>query len=630
MHSAVSKFWIIVLCIGCLAGFVYFDCRDSIRSDKIELSFQYRDEIIHAWNEEEVYYLFLPSYSSVEEVQMTSYSVEFEVVKTGKCVKNKDYLSDLAINEKIECKSLSTGKTFFFQIMCSENLPALFMETDSGTIDAIWSDKEAEENGKLRIYDYDGKLTFKGGLSSIKARGNYSFTNYEKKPFSIKMKEEVSLLGLKAGQEYVLLANASDPTLIRNDIARRMEAALDTEYTNIGQFVDLYANGDYLGNYYLCEKIEIGKERIAVANLEEQMDLLYQKSNYASYDNYETDTKRAKYMDLNPADITGGYLVEREFEDRYRAEYVENASSFITEGKEHFIVKSPSYCSDEQIDYLERYFNEAETAILAEDGIHPVTGKAYSEYIDVDSFLKKYLIEEVTKNYDAGISSCFFYKDSDLIDGRLKAAPIWDCDMSLGNYLEWMEYFSKDPSGVSRLSLHVHACPWYDALYKKEECYTRIRAYYMDMVSPYMELLITESIDMYKEKLQASAVMNEIRWQKDFDNNVYYTDRDTSFEQLKEFTEKRKEFLDSAWIEEVPYHMVTFLKDGVIYEIRYIEENSGLGTLPEMEGADFNGWFYAEETGSISRRKADSKDLIKEDKVIICDKIESAAEKENN
>ena len=167
-------------------------------------------------------------------------------------------------------------------------------------------DTEIEENGKMQLFSENGDAVYTDGLKSIKSRGNYSFSNYEKKPFSITTKEEVSLLGLGAGQKYILLSNASDPTLIRNDIARKMEAALDTEYDNIGRFLDLYVNGDYLGTYYLCESIEIGTERINVTNLEEQMDMLYQKSNYESYELYETENMRARYLEQNPADITGG------------------------------------------------------------------------------------------------------------------------------------------------------------------------------------------------------------------------------------------------------------------------------------------------------------------------------------
>ncbi len=547
MGQKIGRIIIILLCLAGIGGFVYLDNMEEVNNAKMELSFYLGDEVVRAWEGEDAYYLFLPSYADINSIRLTTYSSEFEVMSTGERIGQKDSLSGFSCDEKYICRSLSTKEEFVLYIMKSQNLPTVFMETDSGTIEHIWADKEIEENGKIRLLSQDGELLYKGGLKSVKARGNYSFDNYNKKPFSITLKEEVSLLGLGAGQKYVLLSNASDPTLIRNDIARKLEAALETEYDNIGRFVDLYANGNYLGNYYLCEKIGIGEERIAVTDLEEQMDLIYRKSNYESFEEYDSNYTHAKYMDGLPEDITGGYLLEREFVDRYRLEYWENPSGFVTEGGEHFFVKSPMYCSVEQIEYLRNYMNEVEEAILSPEGLCMATGKSYKDYIDVDSFVKKYLVEEITKNYDAGISSTFFYKDKDSVDARIKAAPIWDADMSLGCYLEWMEELAADPEGLTKLALHTHASPWYEALYEKEEYYQKVLEYYADSAEPFLDELTENSLESYKQELAASAAMNEIRWKMDFYNNKYFEDRDTEFEQLKDYIEKRKDFLDSVW-----------------------------------------------------------------------------------
>lgn len=547
MRQTISRIIVIFVCAAMLVGFVYIDSREELKTSDLELSFHLGKETITAWNSENVYYLFLPSYAETDSVMLTSYSDEFQVLDIEENIGAGDSLSVLPANEILTCKRSTTGEAFSLCIMQSANLPTIFLETDSGTVESIWADKEIEENGKIAIYTSDGVAIYEDGVKGIKARGNYSFGNYSKKPFTITLKEEVSLLGLGMGEKYVLLSNASDPTLIRNDIARRMDVALMAEHDNRGCFVDLYANGEYLGNYYLCENIEIGPERVPITDMESQMDILYQKCNYESFAPYETEDKRAKNMDYNPADITGGYLVEREFTDRYLLEYMDVPSSFKTDADEHFMVKSPMYCSDEQMDYLQKYFNEAEAAILSEDGIHPDTGKAYDEYIDADSFAQKYLVEEVTKNYDAGISSVFYYKDSDAIDGRIKAAAIWDCDMSFGNHLEWMADFSSEPTGISKLAEHTHSSPWYEALYEKEDFYQKVVTYYRDMVSPYLEDLLVGTIEEYKTELEASAKMNEIRWKADFDNNTYYKDRDTSFEELTWFIAKRKAYLDSVW-----------------------------------------------------------------------------------
>ena len=495
MRLSFRKGLLILICIILLGGLVYLDSVSEIENAKIELSFVLDDEIINAWEGEDAYYLFLPSYAETEKIILLSYSTEFEILEPEAMVMRGGTLAGLPFNTMLACKSAATKEEFSLCLMKSANLPTIYLESDSGTLDAVWADKEVEENGKMQILDTDGTLLYKGGLKGIKCRGNYSFAHFQKKSMTLTLKEEMSLLGLGSSEKYSLVANASDPTLVRNEIARKMEAALETEYTNDGKFVDLYANGDYLGTYYLCETMEIGNERIQITDMEAGMELLYQKANYESFEMYETEDKKAKQMDVNPADITGGYLVEREYEKRYKEEYAFNPSSFRTQGGEYFVVKSPLYCSDEQIDYIKDYFDKAETAMLAKDGIHPQTGLAYDAYIDVDSFVKKYLVEEVTKNYDGGVSSSYFYKDSDLLDGRIKAAPIWDCDMSMGSYLDWMAYFCEDPTGLTKLDLHNESSFWYETLYEKEEVYDKICTYYAEKVVPYLDVLLEEKID---------------------------------------------------------------------------------------------------------------------------------------
>lgn len=547
MRLSIAKSLIIIICLIFLGGLVYVDSLNQIETNKIELSFVLEDEIINAWKGEDIYYLFLPSYAKLDEVKLLSYATEFEIEKPQAIVMRGGTLSGLPFEEVLSCKTAATKEEFSFCLMKSDNLPTVYLETDSGTLDAIWADKNVEENGKMQILDVDGKLLYKGGLKGVKCRGNYSFAHFQKKSMTITLKEEISLLGLGSGDKYVLVANASDPTLIRNEIARKMEEALEAEYTNNGKFVDLYANGNYLGTYYLCETIEIGTGRIQITDMEASMERLYQKANYTSLENYETEDKKAKKMEVNPSDITGGYLLEREYEKRYTEEYAFNPSSFRTQRGEYFVVKSPKYCSDEQIDYIKDYVDKAEAAMLAKDGIHPQTGVAYDMYIDVDSFVKKYLVDEVTKNYDGGISSSYFYKDSDLLDGRLKAAPIWDCDMSMGSYLDWMAYFCEEPTGLTKLSLHNESSFWYKTLYEKNEVYDKICTYYKEKVVPYLDTLLGEKIEGYKKELESSAAMNDIRWKVDLDNNLQYTNRDAAFDSLKEYIAARKEFLDDTW-----------------------------------------------------------------------------------
>ena len=609
----MQKLWKSLLILLSLTGIlviVAFDYYDRPDRGQKNLYFTVNNETIMAWEKEDIYYLFLPSGADTENIELSGYSDGFTVTNTGNYIKSGTTLKGLPIEKEIPCIFGKNGNPFVLFILKSKEIPAMFISTDSGTLDDILNDKEYKESGAVSVQNEDGTYSYTGGLKYIKGRGNYSWNNYEKKPFSISLKEEESLLGLPKGKNYVLVSNASDPTLLRNDIVRGMEEELDILYTGKGRFLDLYVNGEYLGNYYLCEKVEIGETRINITDLEEQMDYIYRKCDYDSFENYITEDRKGKILDVIPADVTGGYLVEREFIERYQMEYEENPSSFVTSNLEHFLIKSPVYCSSEQIDYISTYFNEAEGAILSPDNCNPITGKNYSEYIDMESFVKKYLVEEVSKNYDAGVSSSFFYKDCDSIDGKIYAGPGWDYDMTLGNYLEWMAYFSANPEGISKLSVHDFSTGWFDTLYEKEDFNKLIIKHYREQVRPYLKDLLDGDLQKSWNTLTASSDMDYIRWQQQYIDNPFYESREESFQTLYEYIQKRMKFLDSVWMQNKEFHIVKFMKNEAVLEVRYIEDGEALGTLPTDDSTGRNDWY---EDGS--GEAADSNKIIRKETI---------------
>ena len=110
-----------------------------------------------------------------------------------------------------------------------------------------------------------------------------------------------------------------------------------------------------------------------------------------------------------------------------------------------------------------------------------------------------------------------------------------------------MADYCEDPTGLTKLSDHDFASPWYAALYERSEYYDRVVAYYRGSLSPYVDELIESEIDKMADRITASAGMNEIRWAVDYENNIYYTDRESSLRELKEYILLRKEFLDNVW-----------------------------------------------------------------------------------
>ena len=87
----------------------------------------------------------------------------------------------------------------------------------------------------------------------------------------------------------------------------------------------------------------------------------------------------------------------------------------------------------EQKIYISNYINEFEVALASDDFKHPVTGKGYQEYIDVDSFIDFMISNEISNNLDGYRLSTYLTKD---VDGKLKMGPIWDFDIAFGNHYE--------------------------------------------------------------------------------------------------------------------------------------------------------------------------------------------------
>jgi len=361
--------------------------------------------------------------------------------------------------------------------------------------------------------------------------------------------------------------------------------AVELELTqNTGTFVDLYLNGEYYGNYYFTGNIEVADEKINVNRLEDVVD----KVTGSDYENYEVcqDEKSKALLFSIPAeiDITGGYVVEREYRSRWEKEQERNPATFITKNNENFIVKSPQYCSNEQIEYIMDVFNNAEMAILSDDGINPYTNQHYTFYIDEDSFVRKYMLEEVCKNYDGGVTSSYFYKDSDSIDSRIKAGPIWDYDMTWGNYRHReMKVVGESPLGVTKLSLNSNSSPWFGSLYKKDSFYNKVCSLYREKISMYLEELAESGIEEYKDYLDASWDMNYIRWKSEIDNNACFKNKETSFDELAEYISERKHFLDSVWIDGKQYYNLEFRRNNKKIEIRFIEEGNAIGEMPQED-----------------------------------------------
>lgn len=467
--------------------------------------------------------------------------------------------------------------------MYSENIPAVFIDTESGIMEQIHADKNVREAGKISVLEADGNTSFHMPLAYIKSRGNTSFTSFEKKPYQIKLVDSVSFLGMDAAKKWIFISNAPDTTLLRNALSRNLANHLGLAQSDEGVFVDLYLNGEYAGNYYVTEKVEVNKNRLPITDLEEATEIVNDNMDLSSYETVWTDTTKATDIPQDPVDITGGYLIERDFDSRFLSEVEINDSYFITEAKESFIVRSPEYVSEKQMAYINGYVQSVENAILSPDGIDYDSGKSYQDLIDVNSFVRKYLLEEVTANYDGGVASSYFYKDRDSVSEKLFAGPIWDYDITWGNSPSYIGYISNSPRRLTRLTSHADSTVWFSALYEKPDFRREIMSCYEEEISPYLQTLALEVLPQFAQLTAASAAMDRVRWAAQYAENEIQESREEEIAFLSDYILRRKDFLDRAWIRRTPVHQIELLIENEPYDTLYVFEGEPMPDIPDAE-----------------------------------------------
>ena len=377
------------------------------------------------------YYFFMPSSADLSSAviyhNFTSLTID------GRSISSGDALSGLEKNASLTMNC--DGRTYNVKIMQSSGIASMFLTTESGSMDSINADPyhEYSESGQMLLLDSEGAASYEGELSSIKGRGNTTWRNIEKKPYNIKLPSKASLLGMKASKKWCLLANGQDHSMLRNRVVYDVADEVGLDFSPESRFADVYANGEYLGSYQITEKVELGKNNlVSISDLQgDTEDALLAAGYNSDIESYRLKSEGSYYgarsgydIPVEPEDITGGYLLE------YIA-VPEESCHFITDSGQSVDLKTAA--SYKQVNYIADFVQDMEDALYSPTGYNS-KGKHYSDYIDVESAALMYLIEELSVNIDAGISSCFFYKDSDLAgDGKLHAAPVWDYDVAFGN-----------------------------------------------------------------------------------------------------------------------------------------------------------------------------------------------------
>lgn len=263
------------------------------------------------------------------------------------------------------------------------NLPTVVINTE-GAQDIV--SKEYEIPSNVYIISDNGTKMLATSDTGVRGRGNASWLYFDKKPYRIKFSEKQNVLDAPAkAKKWTLISNFSDKSLMRNILAFEVSRRVGHAYTPYCRPVDLVVNGEYRGCYQLCDQVEAASDRVPAKD---------------------------------------GYLIEV---DSYG--YQETLMFYSWNGTP-VTIKHPDEddITDEQTSFIHDFYSRMEAATLSSDFTDPVNG--YRKYLDVDSFLRQFLIGEFCGNPDM-LWSVYMYKDAS--NGKLHAGPVWDHDIAFDN-----------------------------------------------------------------------------------------------------------------------------------------------------------------------------------------------------
>ncbi len=282
-----------------------------------------------------------------------------------------------------------------------QNIPIVRIKTDGG---AEILDKKNYVKGSIMVSDierlYSDVKNFNARMG-IRGRGNSTW-EWPKKPWKVKLDEKASVLGMPADKEWALLANYADRTLMRNIVAMKISEICGFSWTPRMRSVHVYLNDRYQGVYTLCEHKKISSDRV--------------------------DIEVAGEVDNSGDAIDGGYYLEIE-------ESQDETACWITGMGVPMMFSDPEEPTAQQFEYVKKYFADFEDSLRSPGSGGPYGG--YAEYIDVESFINYYILQELTKNVDGNLrKSSFITKER---GKKMEMYHVWDFDLTLGNcgYFDW-------------------------------------------------------------------------------------------------------------------------------------------------------------------------------------------------
>jgi len=413
------------------------------------------------------------------------------------------------------------------EIPIENKLPQVYIETNGAAIP-----DEPKIKAEILI-ENKGEKNYEG-LIGIEIRGQSS-QMFPKKQYGFETRNsdedgiDVALLDLPEEEDWILHAPYSDKSLIRNALIYDLSRDIG-RYASRLVFVELILNNSFDGLYILMEKLKRDSHRIDINKL-------------------KTDENEGE-------DLTGGYIVKIDKENDYNE--VNSFSSAIappnsTSNQQiRFVYDTPKEdeITEQQREYIKSYFESFENALLSENFTDSENG--YLKYIDVESFIDFFILNELSNNVDGYRLSTWLVKDK---NKPLSIGPIWDFNLAFGN----ANYCGGEQFDVWAYKFNQR-CPddfwqipfWWerfmeDAYFRSllKERWNELRANQFDKSTIFSKMdnytSLFESSGSLNANFKRWPVLGEYVWPNKFVGNTYAQE----IEYLKEWISNRLLWLDA-------------------------------------------------------------------------------------
>jgi len=255
--------------------------------------------------------------------------------------------------------------------------------------------------------EYNGYagIEIRGSSSQMFPKKSYGFETTDSLLSSI----NASLCGMPPESDWILNANYTDKTLMRNVLSYKLSGE-EGHYASRTCFCELVINGEYLGNYVLMEKIK--------------------------RDHWRVDIPKMTSTSNSGDSLTGGYIIK--IDKQTGSGGAGWTSNYLppVHPSGQTIYFQYDYPKDNDITtaqqaYIQAYVDTFETVLNGTGFADTLTG--YRKYADVKSFIDYWIINEISKNIDGYRLSTFLYKDRKSLGGKLYIGPVWDYDIAWHN-----------------------------------------------------------------------------------------------------------------------------------------------------------------------------------------------------